>query len=154
MTTNTVSQAGNMKTYGVPNDLLPNLDSLTIVLVLPLVNRLYPRLKRAGVAFPPIWRMAVGFAFESLGMAWAAGVQGWIYASPHCYSRPRACAALHNGALPNNLSVAVQLPICIFEGFGEVFAVPAMYEYAFTKHRRACGASSRPSTCSVRRWGV
>ncbi|OCL01202.1 oligopeptide transporter, partial [Glonium stellatum] len=134
MTTNTVSQAGNMKTHGAPNDLLPALNSFTIVLALPLVNYLvYPRLRRVGFALSPICRIALGFALESLGMAWAAGVQGWIYASPPCFGRPRACAASHGGALPNNLSVAVQLPVYVLEGLGEVFAVPAAYEYAFSR---------------------
>ena len=134
MTTNTVSQAGQMQTHGIPNDLLPNINSITVIIFLPIaIHFLYPFLRRHHVAMAPIARMTTGFFFESLGMAWAAGVQSWIYASPPCYNHPRACPASNGGAIPNAVNVGVQAPVYFFEGIGEIFASPAAYEYAFTK---------------------
>lgn len=132
MTTNTVSQAANMQTHDIPNDLLPAIDSFTVIVVIPMLNHiLYPWLRRRGCSFTSISRIAVGLAFGSCAMAWAAGVQAWIYTSPPCYSRPRACAASNNGALPNAVNAAFQVPVYVFEGIGESFAVPAVYDYAF-----------------------
>lgn len=132
MTTNTVSQAANMETHGVPNDILPAIDAFTVIVMIPILNHvLYPFLRKRQWSFTPIARIAVGLAFESFGMAWAAGVQAWIYASPPCYWKPRACAASNNGVLPNNVNVAFQIPVYVFEGLGEAFAVPAVYDHAF-----------------------
>ncbi|KUJ16756.1 oligopeptide transporter [Mollisia scopiformis] len=134
LSTNTVSQAANMQTHGIPNDVLPNVNSITVVILMPLITHiLYPLLRRFRIKFPPITRMALGFAFEVPAMAFAAGVQGWIYDSPPCYSAPRKCAASNNGLLPNAVNVAAQVPIYVLEGFSEAFAFPAMYEYAYTK---------------------
>lgn len=132
MGTNTVSQAANMQTHGIPNDLLSVIDAFTVIIVLPMLNHmLYPWLRKLGYSCSSITRIAVGLAFESCAMAWATGVQALIYTSPPCYSRPRACAASHNGALPNDVNVAFQLPAYVFEGIGESFALPAVYDYAF-----------------------
>lgn len=47
MTTNTVPQAANMQTHGIPNDLLPVIDALTVILVIPVLNHLlYPCLQK------------------------------------------------------------------------------------------------------------
>lgn len=121
-----------MQTHGIPNDLLPDANALAVVILLPIVTHvLNPALRRWRRAFPPVARICVGFFFEALAMAYAAGVQAWIYASPPCYSRPLECAASDGGRLPNRVNIAVQLPVYIFEGLGEVFANPAISEYAF-----------------------
>lgn len=138
MTTNTVSQAAEMQTHGLPNDIFPNVNSITVIIFLPLVTHLlYPLLQRMKLSFPPLSRISIGFLLESLGMAWAAGVQGWIYDSGPCYSRPRACPAVGDSARPNNLNIGVQAPVYILEGLSEIFASPAAYEYAFTKAPRS-----------------
>lgn len=133
MTTNTISQAAEMQTHGVPNDMLPNINSATVIIFLPLATyALYPALLRANKPLRPLTRITIGFFLEGLGMAWAAGVQAYIYASPPCYSHPRACPASHNGSLPNNVNIGVQAPVYVLEGLSEIFASPAGYEYAFT----------------------
>ncbi len=92
--------------------------------------------------------MALGFAFEVPAMAIAAGVQGWIYDTGPCCSHPRKCAAFDNGARPNHVNVAAQIPIYVLEAFSEAFAFAAMYEYAYPKRRKheGCCAGS-PVAC-------
>jgi POT family proton-dependent oligopeptide transporter len=127
MSTNTVSQSGEMETHGVPNDLLPNVNSIAVILLMPvLTHLLYPSFRRWNIAFPPITRMAVGFGFEALGMGYAAGIQGWIYSSGPCPDS-------NNGMIPNNVNVVTQIPVYILQGLSESFAFPACYEYAYTK---------------------
>ena len=123
-----------METYGIPNDLLPNVNSITVVILMPMITYILdPLLRHFKISFPPITRMAWGFAFEVPAMAFAAGVQGWIYDTGPCYSHPRKCAASDGGTRPNDVSVAAQIPIYVLEAFSEAFAFPAMYEYAYTK---------------------
>ena len=77
LTSNTISQAANMETGGVPNDLMPNLNAITVLLCLPLATHgLYPLLRRLRISFPPVSRIALGFLLEALAIGYAAGVQG------------------------------------------------------------------------------
>lgn len=123
-----------MQTGGVPNDLLPDLNAITVLLFLPVATHfLYPLLRKLRISFPPVTRIALGFLLEAMAMGYAAGVQGYIYKSGPCYSHPRACPASPNGSLPNNVSVAFQIPVYVLEGVSEIFSNPAMYEYAFTE---------------------
>ncbi|PYH97916.1 oligopeptide transporter [Aspergillus ellipticus CBS 707.79] len=134
MTTNTVSQAAQMETHGIPNDMLPVINSVTVVIALPLVNKfVYPALHRRGISTPPLRRVALGFLLEALGMAYAAGIQGWIYSVGPCYQHPRECPASMGGSIPNHINVGYQSPVYLLEGLSEVFASPAGYEYTFTK---------------------
>lgn len=134
MTTNLVSQAAGMRTNGVPNDLLPSFNSVTVLIALPLVSRFfYPFLRRHGISTSPLRRIALGFLLEACAMAYAAGIQGWIYSRGPCYSHPRACPASQGGTIPNDIHVGWQLPVYILEGMSEIFASPAGYEFAFTK---------------------
>ena len=68
--------------HGIPNDLLGNIDALTIIIFIPILNScLYPILRRSGIFFRPIARITVGFIFTGLAMLYAAGVQHLIYIS-------------------------------------------------------------------------
>ncbi|MCJ1273789.1 hypothetical protein MMC21_001582 [Puttea exsequens] len=134
MNTNLISQAASTISYGLPNDLLPNLNSLTVLLTLPLATSLlYPFLRRHRLPLYPLTRIALGFALETLAMAYAATLQHFIYAAPPCYARPLQCPASNAGAVPNHISMFLQIPIFVLEAMGEVFSNPAAYEYAFTK---------------------
>jgi POT family proton-dependent oligopeptide transporter len=113
---------------------MPDLNAITVLLCLPLAMcGLYPLLRKLRISFSPVTRIALGFLLEATAMGFAAGVQGYIYASGPCYDHPRACPASPDGSLPNRVSVAMQIPIYVFEGLGEILSNPAMYGYAFTE---------------------
>ncbi|TAQ87321.1 hypothetical protein B7494_g4358 [Chlorociboria aeruginascens] len=134
MSTNLISQSANMNSHGVPNDLLPTINSVTVVILLPIVQHLVnPTLRRMKIAFPPINRMTVGFIIEAMAMAYVAGIQKLVYNTGPCFDHPRKCAASNNGDLPNNVNMLIQIPVYVLEGAGEVFSNPAGYEYAYTK---------------------
>ena len=59
-----------MRLHGLPNDILPNLNPLTILLLIPLLDRLiYPFLRtRLHLALSPITRITLGFFLAALAM--------------------------------------------------------------------------------------
>jgi proton-dependent oligopeptide transporter, POT family len=123
-----------MESHGVPNDLLSNVNSITVLLTLPLATHLlYPFLRRHKIALPPITRITIGFVLEAGAMALATIVQQLIYTAGPCYRHPLSCPASDNGRIPNAVNMMIQIPIFFLEGLGEVFSNPAGYEYAFTK---------------------
>lgn len=111
-------------------------------------------LRKFGIHFKPITRIATGFFFAALAMAYAAIVQhsksflhshdesNWvlnlsrpavIYTSPPCYKFPLAAECSGGGNTPNKVHVAVQTPGYLFIGLSEIFASITGLEYAFTK---------------------
>lgn len=134
MNTSFVSMAGTMETHGLPNDFLINLNPISIIIFIPLVEKgLYPMLRKLGISFKPITRIFVGFLCISLGMAYAAGIQKYVYMQGPCYDHPLECAASMKGEIPNRAHVALQTPVYVLTGFGEIFAAITGLEYAFTK---------------------
>ena len=122
-----------MELHGIPNDIMQNIDPLTIIFFIPIMDRLiYPLLRKVGISFRPITRIAMGFVFAALSMAYAAVVQQLIYNSPPCYNAPLACPA-SNMTMPNQVHVAVQTPAYVFIAISEIFAVITGLEYAYTK---------------------
>ncbi|KAI4135565.1 MAG: hypothetical protein LQ347_000566 [Umbilicaria vellea] len=133
MLNNFISQAGVMQLHGIPNDIMQNIDPLTIIIFIPICDRLlYPFLRKIGIPFRPISRITMGFVFASLAMAYAAIVQHLIYQAPPCYKAPLNCPAA-NGDEPNHIHVAVQTPAYLLIGLSEIFASITGLEYAFTK---------------------
>ena len=122
-----------MELHGIPNDIMQNIDPLTIIFFIPIMDRLfYPFLRKISIQFRPITRITMGFVFAALSMAYAAIVQHVIYISPPCYNAPLACPA-SDMTMPNQVHVAVQTPAYFFIGISEIFASITGLEYAFTK---------------------
>ncbi|KAK6516182.1 hypothetical protein TWF506_006094 [Arthrobotrys conoides] len=133
--TNFVSQAGQMETHGIPNDLMQNFDPIAIIIFVPILDRIiYPLLQRARIRFPPINRITIGFTIASLAMAYAAIVQHLIYSAGPCYKSPLCPASEVNGvAQGNKIHIAVQAPAYILIGISEILASVTGLEYAYMK---------------------
>ena len=120
-----------MQLHGIPNDIMQNIDPLTIIFLIPIFDRfLYPGLRKIGIPFRPITRITWGFIFGAFAMAYAAIVQQLIYSSPPCYDAPLACDTSH---MPNQVHVAMQTPAYFFMAVSEILASVTGLEYAFTK---------------------
>lgn len=133
---NFVTQAGQMKGHGIPNDLMQNFDPISIIVFIPLLETLvYPLMRRMKIPFRPITRISLGFVVASLAMVYAAIVQHLIYAAGPCYEHPMACpAAMVDGvAQGNNVHIAIQTPAYVLIGISEIFASVSGLEYAYTK---------------------
>lgn len=132
---NFVTQAGQMASHGIPNDVLQYWSPLAIIVLVPLVDRFaYPWLRKAKIPFPPIDRIVVGFLVASLAMAYAAYTQHLIYSAGPCYAAPLCEASLVNGiAHGNDVHIAVQTPAYVLIGVSEIFTSITGLEYAYTK---------------------
>lgn len=134
MSSNFVSMAGTMETHGIPNDLLFNLNSISIIISIPLMEKgVYPFLRKLKIPFKPITRITFGFFLAAVSMAYAAGVQKMIYGAAPCYNTPLECAASNGGVIPNKVHAAIQIPAYVLIGLSEIFASITGLEYAFTK---------------------
>jgi POT family proton-dependent oligopeptide transporter len=128
MNNNLTSQAATMQRNGVPNDLITNLNPISLVIFIPIVdNFLYPALRKAGIKFTPIKRIAFGFLLASLAMVSAAVIQYFIYAKGPCGKFMNSC----DGFAPIN--VWVQTVPYVLVGFSEIFTSITGLEFAFTK---------------------
>ncbi|KAJ6084615.1 hypothetical protein N7486_011415 [Penicillium sp. IBT 16267x] len=132
---NFVTQAGQMKGHGIPNDLMQNFDPISIIVFIPLLETLvYPAMRRLKIPFRPITRIALGFIVASLAMMYAAIVQHMIYSAGPCYGQPLCTASEVDGtAQGNNVHIAIQTPAYVFIGISEIFASVSGLEYAYTK---------------------
>ncbi|KAG5979682.1 hypothetical protein E4U55_004862 [Claviceps digitariae] len=129
MTANLTTQASTMQRHGVPNDILQNLNPISIVLMIPLVDHLlYPGLRKLGIAFTPIKRMTFGFLLAALSMVASAVMQHYIYQTSPCgyYANGKTCD-------PAPINVWAQSLPYILIGMAEIFANVTSYEYAFSK---------------------
>ena len=131
MLTNFISQTGSMETHGIPNDILVDIDPLTIIIFVPVMDRIvYPFLRKVGLQLRPIARITWGFLLCSIAMAYAAFVQHLIYSAPPCYRFPLANDC-HGGRVPNQVHVAIQTPAYLLVALSEIFTAVTGLEYAF-----------------------
>ena len=62
------------------NDIMQNIDALTIIMFIPICDRfLYPGLRKIGIQFKPITRITWGLILAALAMYYATYVQRTIY---------------------------------------------------------------------------
>lgn len=119
MVNNLTSQSAVLQLNGVPNDLINNLNPLTLVIFIPIMDGfIYPAIRKAGFHFTPIKRITCGFIIASLAMVSACVVQYYIYQLSPCPASEVASSA--SCAAPINVWVQT-VPYC-FIAFSEIFA--------------------------------
>ncbi|KAG8167234.1 hypothetical protein KVR01_002923 [Diaporthe batatas] len=131
---NFISQAGQMNTIGVPNDMLYFLNPIVLVLFIPLFEELiFPFVRGRGVKLLPLTRIFIGFVILSLSMAYAAGLQAIIYSRGPCYDHPRTCSGSPDGKVPNDISAFAQVPLYVLQSIAEIFSQITATEYAYSQ---------------------
>ncbi|KAB8244836.1 hypothetical protein BDV35DRAFT_406446 [Aspergillus flavus] len=131
---NLITQAGEMRLDGVPNDAIKAINPVFCIILGPLLQRfLYPGLRKAGIRFGPIARMTWAFVTMSGSMAFAAGVQKLVYSRGPCYEKPLVCEASDGGRIGNDISVWVQIPIFFFLGLAEILGFTTLAEYSYSE---------------------
>jgi proton-dependent oligopeptide transporter, POT family len=70
------SMSTYMRTDGFPNDILNNINPLTLMVFIPIVDKfLYPNLRKIGLKMRPITRITIGFWIGAIAMAYCAIIQ-------------------------------------------------------------------------------
>lgn len=119
MTNNLTSQAATMQLNGVPNDIITNLNPISIIIFIPLMDKIiYPLLRKLHINFSPIKRITMGFFLASLAMVSSTVIQYYIY-QKHPF-----------GEHPNDAPDGVYAPINVWVqtvpyaliGFSEIMA--------------------------------
>jgi proton-dependent oligopeptide transporter, POT family len=85
-------------------------------------NVIYPELAKRNIKMPTTYKFALGSFLAALAIAWSLLVEYWIHEAYH-NAQPGQDA---------RISVLWQAPSYILIGWGEIFAVSAAYEVAFT----------------------
>lgn len=135
-----------MSLHNIPNDLMQNFDPISIIVFIPILDRLiYPALRKRGILLRPVTRIVIGFLIASMAMLYAGVLQYFIYHRGPCYANPLYCDAgypripgtdLPDTTMPhqgNNVHVAIQTPAYILIGLSEIFISVTGLEYAYTK---------------------
>ncbi|KAM0282393.1 hypothetical protein ACHAQH_003074 [Verticillium albo-atrum] len=131
MTGNLTTQAGTMELHGAPNDVIQNLNPLSIIIMVPIMDKVvYPGLRKMGIAFTPLKRMAVGFQFATASMVAACVMQYFIYEKSPCGWNANTCA---EEGLVAPINVWAQSLPYVLVGIAEIFTNVSSYEYAFAK---------------------
>lgn len=129
MTGNLTSQAAVMQLNGVPNDIIQNLNPISIIIFIPFMDFVvYPALRKAHINFTPIKRIFFGFILASLAMVASCIIQVYIYRLSECGTH-----ASGKGCEPAPINVWVQTVPYVLIGFSEIMASITSLEYAFTK---------------------
>jgi POT family proton-dependent oligopeptide transporter len=103
---NLISQAGQMRLGGMPNDLMQAANPIACILLGPVIQKLlFPFLSRRKIPFGPIIRISVACFTMGLAMAYASGLQSLIYSKGPCYNKPLQCEEFKGGTLGNDVSV-------------------------------------------------
>ncbi|KAF8964521.1 peptide transporter PTR2A [Flammula alnicola] len=127
---NLVSQAGEMSTHGLPNDVLSNLDPFALILLIPIFDLFfYPGLRRMGIDFTALRKITAGFMTGAAAMVWASVVQHYVYKASPCGYHASDCQAPD----VSPLNVWIQTGSYILIAISEILASITGLEYAFTK---------------------
>jgi dipeptide/tripeptide permease len=138
MLNNFVSQAGQMELHGLPNNILPNIDPITIIVLIPIMDRfIYPFVRtRLHIVLMPTTRISLGFLMAALAMLYAGALQSVISAAPPCYFSPSNCNAgkISEGKFkPNEVHVVWQAPAYVLIALSEILASVTGLELAYAK---------------------
>ena len=136
MSSNIISQAGQMELRGISNDTIGFLNTTAVVILSPVIQSLQGLLMRYKISFGPIRRITAGFVCATIAMGYTAGLQKLIYSRGPCYSRPLDCPAAytkHGYRLPNEVNVWLQAPVYVLFGAAEILGYVSMAEYAYAE---------------------
>jgi POT family proton-dependent oligopeptide transporter len=137
LTNNFTQQAATMTLHGVPNDVVNNLDPFALIVFIPICDQfLYPGLRKMGIQFTAIKKIAVGFWLSAAAMIWAAVVQYYIYKTSPCGFQANNCYNADGSVNPSPLNVWAQTGCYVLIAFSEIFASITSLEYAYSKAPR------------------
>ncbi|KEF60533.1 POT family proton-dependent oligopeptide transporter [Exophiala aquamarina CBS 119918] len=131
---NLTSQANVMRHTGVPPEIVSNLDPLVLIILIPICDLfIYPALRKRGIKFTPIKKIALGFWTGAAAMVYACLVQNYIYNHNECGKFPSEGLPDGSDCPAASISIWVQTGVYILIAISEILASVTSLEYAFTK---------------------
>ncbi|KAF9698029.1 hypothetical protein EKO04_004040 [Ascochyta lentis] len=128
MDSNLTQMCSTMALHGVPNDLLANLDPISIIILVPIMDTVvYPFLRKRGIRFTPLKKICAGFIIASFSMVWASVLQYYVYKTSGYYDDPS------QESYKSPINVWAVTGVYILIAISEIFASVTTLEYAFTK---------------------
>jgi dipeptide/tripeptide permease len=125
-----------MQTNGLPNDLLDNLNAVSIVIGIPIMNSIVnPLLLRYGIKWGSISRMTFGFALCTIGSIGFSILQYYVYQTSPCGWKATTCADLIKTGENTLSSVSYALysiPI-IMTAVAEIFVNVTAFGIAYSR---------------------
>lgn len=128
------AQSNAMTTNGVPNDVVNNINSLSIICALPIMNHIiYPALRRFRIRWGPISRITCGFMFAAVGSSGWAVIQYYIYKTSPCGDRASTCVDADGAALVSPLTIWwTAIPTAV-SAMSEIFCNVTAYSVAYSR---------------------
>ncbi|KAK3684149.1 general substrate transporter [Podospora appendiculata] len=121
-----------LETNGVPNDVISNFNSLSIIAAAPILNYLfYPALRRAGIHYGPVARITTGLAMSSLGGAGYAILNSYAYKLSPCGEYGSSDCAIGTGVAPISIWW-LAIPYAV-GGISELFINVPAYGIAYSR---------------------
>jgi len=130
--------AAGMTLNGTPNDLIQNLNPISIIIMIPIFDRIiYPFLRARNINFSPIKRIFAGFLVAGLAMVYASVLESYQNKLSPCrggiFDKQPAACTINKQHSPTRLNVWIVAGPYILVGMAEIFASITSLEYAFTK---------------------
>lgn len=120
-----------MQTHGLPNDIMYNLNPISVMVFLPFFQSwIYPTLAKRKINFSAEHRIGVGLFCAALAIGYTTGIQHLIYITGPCFNHPLKCLA---GNIPNNVNIGLQTPTYVFLAWAEILAIVSGTELAYSR---------------------
>lgn len=124
-----------LTTNGVPNDVISNFNSLSIIAMAPVLNYgLYPLLRRWGIHYGPVARMTTGFMISVLGGLGYTVLNYYAYKLGPCghYGSSATCVDADGVSLVSNISIWWMAIPYALGGVSELFVNVPAYGIAYS----------------------
>ncbi|KAH8819462.1 peptide transporter-like protein [Xylogone sp. PMI_703] len=125
-----------LTTNGVPNDVISNFNSLSIIVMAPVLNYgLYPLLRRWGVHYGPVARITTGLFLSTMGGAAYTILNYYAYKKGPCgkYGSSATCVDADGVSLVSDISIWwMAIPFAI-GGISELFVNVPAYGIAYSR---------------------
>ncbi|KAI2785088.1 MFS general substrate transporter [Daldinia loculata] len=121
-----------LTTNGVPNDVINNFNSLSIIAMAPVLNYgLYPLLRKLNIHYGPVARITTGLAMSSVGGAGYAILNYYAYQQSPCGEYGSSDCSIGTGVAPISIWW-MAIPFAI-GGISELFVNVPAYGIAYSR---------------------
>jgi dipeptide/tripeptide permease len=121
---------------GVPNDVIGNFNSLSIIVLAPVLNYgLYPLLRKQRISFGPVARMTFGFVLSSIGGVGYTLLNYYAYKLGPCgkFGSSPTCVDADGNSLVAPISLWLAAIPYALGGISELFVNVPAYGIAYSR---------------------